>query len=126
VVRRSLLAVLSGSLLGAYALLFVGALGGAVTSWLAFRRYVHRSRMIPVTHAAYVTDDTHTHSCASNLYHMRNLLLFVLCSAGTETEKQIKQCIGKELAQALKIRAQETATSVATASMQPCLVCIDK
>jgi hypothetical protein len=49
-----------------------------------------------------------------------------VCSAGTETEKQIKQCIGKELAQSLKVRAQETAASVATASMQPCLVCIDK
>lgn len=81
---RSLLAVLSGSLLGAYALLFVGALGGALSSWLAFR------------------------------------------GAGSETEKQIKQCIGKELSQALKSKAQETATSVASTSMQPCLACIDK
>ena len=81
---RSLVAVLSGSLLGAYALLFVGALGGAVSSWLAFR------------------------------------------SAGSETEKQIKQCIGRELSQALRQKAQETAASVASTSMQPCLACIDK
>lgn len=81
---RSLVAVLSGHLLGAYALLFVGALGGAFTSWLAFR------------------------------------------SAGKETEKQIKQCIGNELAQALKVRAQEAASSVASTSMQPCLACIDR
>jgi len=81
---RSLVAVLSGSLLGAYALLFVGAVGGAVSSWLAFR------------------------------------------SAGAETEKQIKETIGRELAEALRKKAAETAASVAAVSMEPCLACIDR
>mmetsp|Transcript_8186 Transcript_8186/g.19970 ORF Transcript_8186/g.19970 Transcript_8186/m.19970 type:complete len:741 (+) Transcript_8186:150-2372(+) len=81
---RSLVAVLSGSLLGAYALLFVGALGGAVSSWLALR------------------------------------------SAGAETEKQIKEAIGRELSEALRKRAAETASSVASTSMEPCLACIDR
>uniref|UniRef100_A0A6U2FPX1 Dynamin-type G domain-containing protein n=1 Tax=Hemiselmis andersenii TaxID=464988 RepID=A0A6U2FPX1_HEMAN len=81
---RSLVAVLSGSLLGAYALLFVGALGGAVSSWLALR------------------------------------------SAGAETEKQLKEAIGRVLSEALRRRAAETASSVASTSMEPCLACIDR
>uniref|UniRef100_A0A7S0HRX6 Uncharacterized protein n=1 Tax=Hanusia phi TaxID=3032 RepID=A0A7S0HRX6_9CRYP len=47
-------------------------------------------------------------------------------SAGHETEKQIKQLIGEEMAKALRERAHECAESVADISMQPCKEAVDR
>ena len=47
-------------------------------------------------------------------------------SAGLETEKQIRQCIGEEVAKLLRERAKETSETVADITMQPCKEAVDR
>ena len=47
-------------------------------------------------------------------------------SAGLETEKQIRQYIGEEVAKLLKDRAKETSETVADITMQPCKEAVDR
>ena len=47
-------------------------------------------------------------------------------SAGLETEKQIRQCIGEEVGKILRERAPEASESVADVTMQPCKEAVDR
>ena len=47
-------------------------------------------------------------------------------SAGLETEKQIRQCVGEEAGKILRERAPEASESVADVTMQPCKEAVDR